>query len=144
MTETSSAPPLSASSIDTSAGNTYVIRPNYKQKFRTAQVTKLIHQVLVDKLTGATYHPDTCSQWSKDIADEIKKKLKGETDSESSDLARLQLKLGHRKSIFRTRSSAIQVRRQCCYWRNEGRRCKNELSLLLGCGYRQRCSRYFY
>ncbi|TPX72978.1 hypothetical protein SpCBS45565_g00089 [Spizellomyces sp. 'palustris'] len=54
----------------------YSIRPNFKQKFRPAIVTKLIHQILADRLTGATYHPDTCSQWTREIADEIKNRLK--------------------------------------------------------------------
>nr|KAJ3421103.1 Tctex1 domain-containing protein 2 [Polyrhizophydium stewartii] len=44
--------------------------------FRPAVVSKSIHQVLADRLTGATYHPDTCSQWTREIADEIKNKLK--------------------------------------------------------------------
>ncbi|KAI8926425.1 Tctex-1 family-domain-containing protein [Entophlyctis helioformis] len=54
----------------------YLIRPNFKQKFRPAVVSKTIHQILADRLTGATYHPDTCSQWTREIADEIKNKLK--------------------------------------------------------------------
>ncbi|KAL2911640.1 hypothetical protein HK105_208904 [Polyrhizophydium stewartii] len=45
-------------------------------RFRPAVVSKSIHQVLADRLTGATYHPDTCSQWTREIADEIKNKLK--------------------------------------------------------------------
>ncbi|KAJ3052061.1 Tctex1 domain-containing protein 2 [Rhizophlyctis rosea] len=54
----------------------YNIRPNFKQKFRPAIVQKLIHQILNDRLEGATYHPDTCSQWTREIADEIKNRLK--------------------------------------------------------------------
>ncbi|KAK6095960.1 hypothetical protein MT418_003835 [Batrachochytrium dendrobatidis] len=54
----------------------YNIRPNYKQKFRPAVVSKEIHQILADRLTGVAYHPDTCSQWTREIADEIKNKLK--------------------------------------------------------------------
>ncbi|RKO84107.1 Tctex-1 family-domain-containing protein [Blyttiomyces helicus] len=54
----------------------YSIRPNFKLKFRPSIVTKLIHQILVDRLTGATYNPDSCSQWAKEIADEVKNRLK--------------------------------------------------------------------
>eukprot|EP00842_Homolaphlyctis_polyrhiza_P000683 jgi/Hompol1/1615/HPOL_002727-RA len=53
-----------------------LIRPNFKQKFRPAVISKTIHGILTDRLTGATYHPDTCSQWTREIADEIKNKLK--------------------------------------------------------------------
>ncbi|KAI9208817.1 flagellar inner arm dynein light chain [Polychytrium aggregatum] len=56
--------------------SSYVIRPNFKQKFRPAIVTRLIHSILVDRLTGIVYHPDSCSQLSREIADEIKNKLK--------------------------------------------------------------------
>ncbi|KAJ3224529.1 hypothetical protein HK099_008328 [Clydaea vesicula] len=54
----------------------YTLRPNFQKKFRPQIVGKLIKQLLNDRLTGATYHPDTCSQWTKEISDEIKIKLK--------------------------------------------------------------------
>lgn len=38
---------------------------------------ELIHEVLVERLSNAQYHPENTSQWTKDIADEIKGKLKG-------------------------------------------------------------------
>ncbi|KAJ3068754.1 Tctex1 domain-containing protein 2, partial [Podochytrium sp. JEL0797] len=56
--------------------NQYSIRPNYKQKFKQAVVTRLIHQILTDRLTGVAYQPDACSQWTREISDEIKAKLK--------------------------------------------------------------------
>ncbi|KAI8823658.1 Tctex-1 family-domain-containing protein [Fimicolochytrium jonesii] len=54
----------------------YSIRPNFKQKFRPAVVNKIIHQVLVDRLTGAQYSAETCAQWTKEIADDVKNRLK--------------------------------------------------------------------
>ncbi|KAI9006161.1 Tctex-1 family-domain-containing protein [Gaertneriomyces semiglobifer] len=54
----------------------YSIRPNFKQKFRPALIQKLIHQTLVDRLTGQTYQAETCPQLTRDIADEIKNRLK--------------------------------------------------------------------
>lgn len=45
-------------------------------RFRPYLVNKLIHQILQERLQGATYHPDTCSQWGREISDEIKIKLK--------------------------------------------------------------------
>ncbi|KAJ3216579.1 hypothetical protein HDU67_009274 [Dinochytrium kinnereticum] len=39
----------------------------------------MINQLLKERLTGVTYQVDTCSQLSKELADEIKAKLKGLT-----------------------------------------------------------------
>ncbi|KAJ3240124.1 Tctex1 domain-containing protein 2 [Chytriomyces hyalinus] len=79
----------------------YSIRPNYKHKlispffgndeqpaksylpclepyrFKPAIVTRLIHQVLSEKLTGVAYNPESCSQWTREISDEVKARLKG-------------------------------------------------------------------
>ena len=39
-------------------------------------MNQLINRILQERLQGATYHPDTCSQWAREISDEIKIKLK--------------------------------------------------------------------
>ncbi|KAJ3253821.1 Tctex1 domain-containing protein 2 [Boothiomyces macroporosus] len=39
-------------------------------------VTQVIHQILSDRLTNTVYNPETCSQSSREIADEIKNRLK--------------------------------------------------------------------
>ncbi|KAI9351474.1 Tctex-1 family-domain-containing protein [Obelidium mucronatum] len=57
-------------------GSHYSIRPNYKHKFKQAVVTRIIHSILTERLTGVTYQPDSCSQWTREISDEIKAKLK--------------------------------------------------------------------
>jgi len=54
----------------------YTIRPNFQQKFRPSVVQKIIHEILVEKLNGQVYSPETCSSFTKEIADEIKNKLK--------------------------------------------------------------------
>lgn len=54
----------------------YIIRPNYKQKFRSSQVQELINNILKSKLSSITYNSDTCLAYSREIADEIKQKLK--------------------------------------------------------------------
>jgi hypothetical protein len=38
----------------------------------------VIGEVLRAKLGGATYQPDSASAWSREIADEVKRRLKGE------------------------------------------------------------------
>ena len=44
--------------------------------FRQTKVKNIMEEVLREKLTGATYHPDNTSQWTREIADEIKQSLK--------------------------------------------------------------------
>ncbi|KAJ3332900.1 DCN1-like protein 2 [Blyttiomyces sp. JEL0837] len=45
-------------------------------QFRSTVVAKLIHAVLAEKLNNAVYSSDSCTAWTKEIADEIKTKLK--------------------------------------------------------------------
>ncbi|KAK0054462.1 tctex1 domain-containing protein 2 [Biomphalaria pfeifferi] len=61
---------------ESSVQNTYIIRPNYSQKFRPANVKELIHTVLGEKLSGVTYSSEESTALTKDIADSIKFKLK--------------------------------------------------------------------
>ncbi|PRP86389.1 Tctex1 domain-containing protein 2 [Planoprotostelium fungivorum] len=58
------------------AEHTYNIRPNFKHKFRPKIVQGLIKEVLQEKLEGVTYHSENTSQWTREIADGIKRKLK--------------------------------------------------------------------
>eukprot|EP01136_Pigoraptor_vietnamica_P010438 Opistho-1_new@48057 len=57
-------------------GNVYTIRPNYKHKFRPPAVKEVIRQVLNDKLSDKTYKIEEVAEWTRDIADEIKRRLK--------------------------------------------------------------------
>ncbi|KAK7483857.1 hypothetical protein BaRGS_00024874 [Batillaria attramentaria] len=57
-------------------GNTYVIRPNFQHKFRPVMVKEMIHMVLTDQLAGKTYDPESTTEWTKNISDTIKSKLK--------------------------------------------------------------------
>lgn len=58
--------------------NTYIIRPNFKQKFRPAAARDIIRRVLGERLNGLSYHSENTSQWTREIADEIKARLKAE------------------------------------------------------------------
>ncbi|GFN94408.1 TCTEX1 domain-containing protein 2 [Plakobranchus ocellatus] len=63
-------------SIETGPQNTYIIRPNFSQKFRPINVKEMIHVVLGEMLAGKTYNAEETTSWTKDIADTIKKRLK--------------------------------------------------------------------
>ncbi|KAL3901253.1 MAG: hypothetical protein SGCHY_000747 [Lobulomycetales sp.] len=78
-TTTAAAAPATPVANDTtveSGENSYTIRPNFRAKFRPQVVNKMIHALLQERLQGATYHPDTASQWTKEIADDLKLRLK--------------------------------------------------------------------
>ena len=49
----------------------------YLYRFRPAIVKECIHQVLVERLHDKSYDGEEVMEWSKNISDEIKNKLKG-------------------------------------------------------------------
>ncbi|GFR77579.1 Tctex1 domain-containing protein 2 [Elysia marginata] len=69
---------VSSSEMIADAGtqNTYIIRPNFSQKFRPVNVKEMIHVVLGEMLSGKTYNAEETTSWTKDISDTIKKRLK--------------------------------------------------------------------
>lgn len=56
--------------------HTYVIHPEYKQKFRSGPAREIIKDVLQAKLERATYHAEQTALLTKQVADEIKDRLK--------------------------------------------------------------------
>mmetsp|Transcript_31667 Transcript_31667/g.53216 ORF Transcript_31667/g.53216 Transcript_31667/m.53216 type:complete len:122 (+) Transcript_31667:242-607(+) len=54
----------------------FVIEPAFNAKFRQGKAQDIITEVLKTKLTNVTYHPDNTSTWTREIADDIKGKLK--------------------------------------------------------------------
>eukprot|EP00128_Syssomonas_multiformis_P009348 Colp12_sorted_trinity150504_noHs@30991 len=57
------------------AENTYVTKPD-KQKFMPAIVKNVIRDVLAEKLQGVEYEADKVTQITKDVADEIRNRIK--------------------------------------------------------------------
>uniref|UniRef100_A0A7R9VVV9 Dynein light chain n=1 Tax=Chlamydomonas euryale TaxID=1486919 RepID=A0A7R9VVV9_9CHLO len=56
----------------------FVTEPAFHKKLKVSRVKELIAGVLKERLTGAVYHADNTSAWAREIADEIKAKLKEE------------------------------------------------------------------
>eukprot|EP00741_Cyanophora_paradoxa_P010440 tig00000037_g10095.t1 len=54
----------------------YQVAPSYQNKLKPAVVKSHIHEVLVRKLHGQFYNAENMSQWTREISDEIKNKLK--------------------------------------------------------------------
>jgi hypothetical protein len=51
----------------------------HDHRFKASRAREIIAAVLKVKLTGAKYHPDNTSAWAREIADEVKEKLKGDS-----------------------------------------------------------------
>lgn len=58
----------------------YSVRPSFNEKFRSATVKQLISAVLSERLGDKTYNPELTAQWTREISDEIKNRLKSELD----------------------------------------------------------------
>ena len=54
----------------------HALRPAYKNSFHPAVAKEIIKSVLEAKLKDKVYSAEITSQWTRDIADEIKGKLK--------------------------------------------------------------------
>ncbi|EGD83493.1 Tctex1 domain-containing protein 2 [Salpingoeca rosetta] len=62
--------------MDDYSENTFVIRPNFQEKFRPSVVQQIIHDVLQSYLGDKTYDSEAALQWTQEICDEVKQKLK--------------------------------------------------------------------
>ncbi len=54
-----------------------IVRRN--RRFKASRAKEIIAGVLKARLSGQQYHADNTSSWAREIADEIKSKLKGVT-----------------------------------------------------------------
>lgn len=54
----------------------YQIRPHLYDKFKPLSAKEVIHEVLYDRLCTKTYNAQDAAQWTKDIADTIKERIK--------------------------------------------------------------------
>ena len=54
----------------------FQIRPSFESKFKPGAVKEVIHNVLNDVLNGRSYENEYVAEWTKEIADGIKHKIK--------------------------------------------------------------------
>eukprot|EP00891_Asterochloris_glomerata_P002328 jgi/Astpho2/2328/e_gw1.00043.24.1_t len=54
----------------------YQLEPPRAQRFRRSKANDVLTSVLKQKLSGVTYHADNTSTWVREIADEVKARLK--------------------------------------------------------------------
>lgn len=52
--------------------------PPFTQRFKPTRAKDVIAAVLKNRLAGAVYHADNTSSWAREIADDVKAKLKEE------------------------------------------------------------------
>mmetsp|Transcript_26870 Transcript_26870/g.86805 ORF Transcript_26870/g.86805 Transcript_26870/m.86805 type:complete len:124 (-) Transcript_26870:495-866(-) len=62
------------------AENTYNTRPPFNQKFKPTAVKVLIGAVMSERLADKAYSSEAAAQWSREISDEIKTRIKSEFD----------------------------------------------------------------
>ena len=55
----------------------YAIAPDYQGKFKPSAAKEILAAVLNEKLSGKDFSADLTTQWTKEIADEVKTRLKG-------------------------------------------------------------------
>ena len=55
----------------------YAIAPDYAGKFKPSAAKEILAAVLNEKLAGKEFSADLTTQWTKEIADEVKTRLKG-------------------------------------------------------------------
>jgi|EP01049_Picozoa_sp_SAG25_P006297 hypothetical protein len=55
----------------------YALEPEFHGKFKASTARDVLHLVLREKLEGKDFNADLTTQWTKEIADEIKSRLKG-------------------------------------------------------------------
>lgn len=58
----------------------YTLSPPFSQKFRPAAAKTIISAVLAERLNDKMYNPESTAQWTREISDEIKNRLKTELD----------------------------------------------------------------
>lgn len=61
-------------------GNTYVIRPNYADKFRPAEVQAIVHSVLAEFFADKQYDAEQALAWTTEVCDLVRDRLKGKKD----------------------------------------------------------------
>mmetsp|Transcript_14316 Transcript_14316/g.21638 ORF Transcript_14316/g.21638 Transcript_14316/m.21638 type:complete len:126 (-) Transcript_14316:16-393(-) len=59
----------------------YQLRPNFKQKFKPQQIKDILREMLVEKLTGATYQSEMVAHLSKELANNIRDRLTTDLDN---------------------------------------------------------------
>merc|ERR1739845_265609 len=87
--------------------NTYIIHPEYKNKFRPGPAQEIIKQVLQEKLEKATYNMETTQMLTRQVADEIKDKLK--------DLMLPRYKIVVQVAIGEQRGQGVRMGTRC-FW----------------------------
>jgi hypothetical protein len=59
------------------AASPYAVQPEYTSNFKSGRAKEVISAVLRSRLEGKEFNADLTTQWTKEIADEIKMHLKG-------------------------------------------------------------------
>mmetsp|Transcript_67033 Transcript_67033/g.155584 ORF Transcript_67033/g.155584 Transcript_67033/m.155584 type:complete len:128 (-) Transcript_67033:133-516(-) len=87
--------------------NSYIIHPEYKNKFRPGPAKEIIREVLQSKLAKATYNMDSTQALTKQVADDIKDRIK--------DLGWPRYKIVVQVAIGEQRGQGVRMGSRC-FW----------------------------
>eukprot|EP00929_Paragymnodinium_shiwhaense_P075999 TRINITY_DN38971_c0_g2_i1.p1 TRINITY_DN38971_c0_g2~~TRINITY_DN38971_c0_g2_i1.p1 ORF type:complete len:160 (-),score=30.54 TRINITY_DN38971_c0_g2_i1:78-557(-) len=87
--------------------NSYIIHPEYKNKFRPGPTREIIKDVLTSKLEKATYNMETTQLLTRQLSDEIKDRLK--------DLMLPRYKIVVQVAIGEQRGQGVRMGSRC-FW----------------------------
>ena len=68
--------------------NTYQLKPGDDEKFKAADVRRMMAALLDERLKGKKYDAAQCNQLSKDLCTDIKSRVKGEIQLDDTVLPR--------------------------------------------------------
>ncbi|KAK2161547.1 hypothetical protein NP493_1577g00013 [Ridgeia piscesae] len=87
--------------------NTYVIRPNFQNKFRAVIVKEAIHNIVMENLDGKSYNGEEVMDWTRAISEQIKVKLR--------DLGYIRYKFVVQVVIGEQRGEGVKMGCRC-FW----------------------------
>eukprot|EP00927_Polykrikos_kofoidii_P052560 TRINITY_DN46431_c0_g1_i1.p2 TRINITY_DN46431_c0_g1~~TRINITY_DN46431_c0_g1_i1.p2 ORF type:complete len:127 (-),score=30.85 TRINITY_DN46431_c0_g1_i1:69-449(-) len=87
--------------------NTFIIHPEYKNKFRPGQAKEIIREVLQSRLEKEKYNTDTTQMLTKQVADDIKDKLR--------DLSLPRYKIVVQVAIGEQKGQGVRMGSRC-FW----------------------------
>ncbi|XP_017888492.1 uncharacterized protein LOC108629974 isoform X2 [Ceratina calcarata] len=129
---------------DLKPADVYQIRPQLYDKFKPLSAKEVIHNVLFDQLSAKTYNAEEAIQWTNNIADTIREKVKGEVSISRTDQVIHDRSTSYRiennlRYNFRVKVQSLQIYRKCRFGSAARCWCKNGHKVHMGCRGRYIC-----
>ena len=83
-------------------------------RFRQSQAQNILAAVLKEKLLGSTYHAENSSAWAREIADEVKNRLKGRYCVASASAAQVFVRNSTVEPVVMFSTRKVDTVQVCC------------------------------